>query len=53
MSSRLIRSIALIAVAGFVASATVHAQDRKSCERDYKPQVGPVGQGRGLGTDTR
>jgi hypothetical protein len=43
MSARLIRSIALIAVAGFVASATVHAQDRKSCERDYKPQVGQSG----------
>ena len=43
MSSRLIRSIALIAVAGVVASATAQAQDRKSCERDYKPQVGQSG----------
>ena len=43
MSARLIRSIALIAVAGVVASATAHAQDRKSCERDYKPQVGQSG----------
>jgi hypothetical protein len=43
MRSRLIRSFALIAVAGFVASAAVHAQDRKSCERDYKPQVGQSG----------
>jgi len=43
MNSRLIRGIAVVAVAGFVASAAVHAQDRKSCERDYKPQVGQSG----------
>jgi len=43
MNSRLIRGIAVVAAAGFVASAAVHAQDRKSCERDYKPQVGQSG----------
>jgi len=43
MNSRLIRGIAVVAVAGLVASAAVHAQDRKSCERDYKPQVGQSG----------
>jgi len=43
MNSRLIRGITVVAVAGFVASAAVHAQDRKSCERDYKPQVGQSG----------
>ena len=43
MSFRLIRSTALIAVAGLLASGALHAQDRKSCERDYKPQVGQSG----------
>src|SRR5512145_994116 len=43
MSFRLIRSTAVIAVAGFLASGVSHAQDRKSCERDYKPQVGQSG----------
>jgi hypothetical protein len=43
MSFRLIRSTALIAVAGLLASSALHAQDRKSCERDYKPQVGQSG----------
>lgn len=43
MNSRLIRSTALIAIAGFVASGALHAQDRASCERDYKPQVGQSG----------
>jgi phospholipid N-methyltransferase len=43
MSYRFIRSMAVIAVAGFVASGAVDAQDRKTCERDYKPQVGQSG----------
>ena len=43
MNFRLIRSTAVIAVAGFLASGALHAQDRKSCERDYKPQVGQSG----------
>jgi Methyltransferase domain len=43
MNVRLIRSSALIAVAGFLASGALHAQDRASCERDYKPQVGQSG----------
>jgi hypothetical protein len=36
-------SIAVVAVAGLVVSGVLHAQDRKSCERDYKPQVGQSG----------
>jgi hypothetical protein len=43
MSFRLIRSTAVIAVAALMASGTLHAQDRKTCERDYKPQVGQSG----------
>jgi hypothetical protein len=43
MNFRLIRSTAVIAVAGLLASSALHAQDRKSCERDYKPQVGQSG----------
>ncbi len=43
MNVRLIRSTALLAIAGFVVTGTLHAQDRKSCERDYKPQVGQSG----------
>lgn len=42
MDFRLIRSTAVIAIAGFLASGA-EAQDRKSCERDYKPQVGQSG----------
>jgi hypothetical protein len=43
MSFRLIRSAAVIAVAGVLAAGVAQAQDRKSCERDYKPQVGQSG----------
>jgi hypothetical protein len=43
MSFRLIRSTAVLALAGFLASGALHAQDRSSCERDYKPQVGQSG----------
>jgi hypothetical protein len=43
MSFRLIRSTAWVAVAAFLASGALHAQDRKTCERDYKPQVGQSG----------
>ncbi len=43
MNFRLIRSTAVIAVAGLLASGALHAQDRKSCDRDYKPQVGQSG----------
>ena len=43
MNVRLIRSAAWIAVAGFLAAGSAQAQDRKSCERDYKPQVGQSG----------
>ena len=43
MSYRFIRNMAVIAVAGFVASGAVEARDRKTCDRDYKPQVGQSG----------
>ena len=43
MSTRFVRSTVVIAVAGFLAAGAVQAQDRKSCERDYKPQVGQSG----------
>ena len=43
MIVRLIRGTAVIAVAGFLASGALNAQDRKSCERDYKPHVGQSG----------
>ena len=43
MNFRLIRSTAVIAVAGLLASGALQAQDRASCERDYKPQVGQSG----------
>ena len=43
MNLSLIRSTAVVAVAGLLASGALLAQDRKSCERDYKPQVGQSG----------
>ncbi|MGB2818674.1 MAG: methyltransferase domain-containing protein [Burkholderiaceae bacterium] len=43
MNFRLIRSTAVVAIAGLLASSALHAQDRQSCERDYKPQVGQSG----------
>jgi hypothetical protein len=43
MSFRLIRTTALIAASGLLASGALQAQDRASCERDYKPQVGQSG----------
>jgi hypothetical protein len=43
MNFRLIRSTAVIAVAGLLASGALHARDRKTCESDYKPQVGQSG----------
>lgn len=43
MNFRFMRGTALVAIAGFLAAGALHAQDRKSCERDYKPQVGQSG----------
>ena len=43
MTFRLMRNTAVIAIAGFLAAGVSQAQDRKSCERDYKPQVGQSG----------
>jgi SAM-dependent methyltransferase len=43
MNLRFIRKTAVLAVAGLLAAGALHAQDRKTCERDYKPQVGQAG----------
>jgi hypothetical protein len=43
MSSRFIRNVVVIAGTGLIGSGAVHALDRNSCERDYKPQVGQSG----------
>jgi hypothetical protein len=43
MSVSFIRSTALVVIAGFVMASIAQAQNRQSCERDYKPQVGQAG----------
>jgi hypothetical protein len=43
MSVSFIRSTALVVIAGFVMAGIAQAQNRQSCERDYKPQVGQAG----------
>jgi phospholipid N-methyltransferase len=43
MNLRFIRTIAVVAFAGLFGAGGLHAQDRKTCERDYKPQVGQAG----------
>ena len=51
--SRFIRSSTALAMAAVLAAAAVNvdAKDRRECDRDYKPQVGQIGQGRRLGAN--